>query len=460
MLMPWAILLLRLKDQDPAPFTKEFAERYFTHIGAGTGNLVDYFLETSHGNADIGSSEVYGWFDLPHTMAELNRYTQEQQLVFDKKTKAERDSDPRFVNRQRRQKIVEWGEEAAAANKIDLTRFVATLLVFSGGVDYFGRPGRTVVNFNAADPTLFSIDLTGVAHEMGHGFSFSHSRRDGAPDEYGDLWDIMSAYSVNSATGADLPPGVDPEYRRVGPGLNAANMDLMGWLDPARVWHGGAGVVTLRPLHRLDLPGYVAARIGSLYAEFRTKERWDNGFTGAAVLFHHTGPHPDDGRLCSYLSPGKNAAGATVRALGVGDYWQKGSELDLYADFVRVTVTRIDTQSREADLDIQLRPARRQPLERVYLFGGVAEDGGGLIFIPGKGFRKVPPRSPLFDVLRDMADVLAIDDLSVPAPERNRLADSIFERMHTRLGRVVHARAGYDVPSLPSGAVQRERNEK
>lgn len=449
MQMPWAILLLHLNDQQGAPFPASFAERMFTSAGAGTGNMVDYYREVSHGRADLSGSKVYGWFDLDHSMDELQKYTAREQETYDGWTQAQRDADPNYVNNKRRDKIVAWGEEAATANDIVLSGFTGTLLVYSDNVDYFGRDRRSVVNYNRADPTMFSVDLTGTSHEMGHGFGFAHSRREGAGDEYGDLWDIMSAYTVRDATGVPFPSGVDPAYQRVGPGMNAANMDLMGWLDETLVWEGN-GPVTLRPLHRMDLPGYLAAKVGPTYVEFRMNERWDAAIGKPCVLLHHVAAHPSSGRLCSYQRLGKGPGGMAVRALDAGDGWQQGSESDVFSDFMRITVTRIDANDREAHLDVVVRPAQRPPVEGpLTLLGGVEVDGGGWIWIPGKGLVKVPPRSPLLHVLRDLAELSSVDTLQLALTERNRLSDRVLAGMHARLGRMMQARSEYHVPASP-----------
>src|SRR5262245_58726737 len=141
---PWAVLLLKLSDQNAQPFSRAYAERMFTAAGAGTGNAVDYFRDVSHGRADLGDSAVFGWFRMSHAKADLDAYRLEK-IAEDKK------NGTALANRLTRQRIVDWGLETAAEHDVDLSPYFATILVFSGGVDYFGRPGIAVVNFNRAD---------------------------------------------------------------------------------------------------------------------------------------------------------------------------------------------------------------------------------------------------------------------------------------------------------------------
>jgi hypothetical protein len=126
--------------------------------------------------------------------------------------------------------------------------------------------------------------------EMGHVYGLDHSRADtviacgnDSEMDYKDFWDVMStAGCAHSAQ--------HPRYGFIGPGLNAANMASRGWLDESRVWQTSDNSfdrpVTLRPLHRRDLPGYLAARLGKYLVEFRSKESWDAEITRAAVLIH------------------------------------------------------------------------------------------------------------------------------------------------------------------------------
>jgi hypothetical protein len=67
------------------------------------------------------------------------------------------------------------------------------------------------------------------------------------------------------------------EFDSVGPGLNAWNMRSQGWLDESRVWRGSGtsfdSTIELRPLHRRELPGLLAAELpGGYLAEFSEQQ--------------------------------------------------------------------------------------------------------------------------------------------------------------------------------------------
>jgi M6 family metalloprotease-like protein len=61
---PWAIILCKFSGDASEPFPRKHYEDLFTLSGNGTHNMVDYFLDVSHGQIDVGGSTVLGWYTL------------------------------------------------------------------------------------------------------------------------------------------------------------------------------------------------------------------------------------------------------------------------------------------------------------------------------------------------------------------------------------------------------------
>jgi hypothetical protein len=194
-----------------------------------------------------------------------------------------------------------------------------------------------------------------------------------------------------------------PRFNESGPGLNAANLDRMGWLPAARVWtppHQNSSQVDSFDLVSLsfpDIPGLLAARIGSLYLEFRTPDGWDAGIPFPGVLIHEmSGVNSviiasDLANNVNHWQPGQVFGPPDLEfALKGGTRIEIGA-FDLAAKKVRIKVTQRSTQP------IVVGPGQ--------VFGGVTVGGDGWIILPGGRRVPVPPNSPLVNVMQKMAIV-------------------------------------------------------
>jgi hypothetical protein len=363
---PWAILLTKWSDSGAEPKPRAFFEQLFTTAGTGTFNMTDYFDTMSHASLDLSGSRVFGWFtlDSPQTDYVGNTAPGPGQLG--------------------RNELLAAAKAKAEANGVDLSKFFGVVVCMNTLTDLCGWVGGRAA---LCDPGSFEPTVLG--QEVGHGYGLQHSRIDGSTADYQDPWDTMSTWDSCYFVS-------DPNYTLIGPGLNAWNMRSMGWLDESRVWKPATDAFTeqieLRPLHDRDLPGNLAAEVpgtaGGYLVEFRVAEDWDVAFPRAAVLVHRF----DDGH--SYLMRGTGGNSDLV----AGDTFASGVDLP-YTAFTSVQVDEIDTPRHFAKITLKHRP---RPIIRIpdivgEIFGGVAVDGGGVIWVNGVP-HPVDPWGPLREV--------------------------------------------------------------
>jgi hypothetical protein len=319
---PWLVIVVRFQDDVLLPYelpdgTKAdrlaLHRRLFTGSGTGSMNMVDYFHDVSHGKIDVSDSRVVGVYTIPYRRADYIGNVPPQ---------------PGKINRGG---VLDAGRAAAVAHKIDLTAYSGVVVCGYTPLDLCGWVGGMAA---LCDLNSLSPDLLG--QEMGHGYGSDHSGLDGSTEEYGDPWDTMSTWSPYSAPHA--------EYGRIGPGLNAWNMRLRGWLNEDRVVVVPRDEpvtldVVLGPLHdrgtqpaAIDVNGYLV--------ELRINDRWDAGIPRSCVLVHRAQGNR------SYLMAGTDGSHDLV----AGGRFEKHSFL---GTSVTVSVVSIDRARRRAVVRVE-----------------------------------------------------------------------------------------------------------
>jgi hypothetical protein len=415
---PWAVLLVCF-DDDPEdlPALDEY-ERLFTSAGAGTLNMVEFFRDMSHGKLDLGGSHVYGWYRLS-----VRRDVYVGNVY------------PQPAGKLNRNGLLDLAKSTAAGAGIHLDDYAGVCVSAYGGTDLCGWVGgmAALCDSNSLQPSL-------LGQEMGHGYGLDHARREGSTDDYQDPWDVMStaAWPWMEADNGD--------YTKVGPGLNAWNMRGRGWLDESRVWAGDSSTawdvsVQLRPLHRHDLPGTLAAELGPYLIEFRVPEKWDAAIPRACILVHSfAGNH-------SYLESGTTGQ----QDLGDGDRFTAGNPEFPLAPYYEVEVQSIDEAHETATIRLQCRPAVhfREPGLVGQVIGGVEVDGPGVLIIGGR-IIKIPPRGPARQMLERVADYLNAETTTGLSGSANLQREALTEivrsvaRLYSGAEIVSEAPPGYE----------------
>jgi hypothetical protein len=384
---PFAFILVKFTDDQKEPISLDRARRLFTKVGRGGMFVVDWFDDNSHHSLDIGESQVFGWYPLQESSAEYNQ---------------------KRAQGAARTRILDLGRQAAAAAGVNLSLFQNIVVITNVEVDLFGSTAGVAATAVFANKQIWEVQVAPsvLCQEMIHGVGIpQHARRIGSDADYADPYDVMSmflAYPGVHPTEHDLP---------IGPGLNSAFMDRAGWLDHSRVLTSPARV-DLRPLHRLDLAGYLAALVDGYYIEYRPKLGWDAGFPESLVFVHTLA------NSTSYL----------VKELRVGEQFAVGDPRSPFGDHFSVTVDAIDDAGLRATVDIESRHYKVPVAGPLEVFGGVASDGGGFVILGGK-IVKIPPRSPLLRLVEALVALEALNSPVIPAHLQQRLRVQVLETL-------------------------------
>ncbi len=285
--VPWAILLCKFSRQPSAGTRRRI---YHGHVYQQGHPRISRLLERR-----ILREYRFGWPPVVHGWYTI----------------ASRPKPSEVAASQRWDRFNDCGSmplRAARATPTLVPSGYRTLVITSPGVDEWGTDGAAFLSE--------TIDVTGSAHEMGHGIGMIHSFSDDPNfrdiswaqiGEYDDEWDLMSAANVYTTSTA--------RFGSAPPGLNGFGLDRAGWLPFARTYtfgqNGAASTtVTLAALNHPEVQGSLLVRIPFdpsdlmhyYTVELRSADGWDAGIPGTgSVMLHEVKLNTNDNYYQSYL---------------------------------------------------------------------------------------------------------------------------------------------------------------
>ncbi|MBA3488468.1 MAG: hypothetical protein H0T78_02815 [Longispora sp.] len=266
---PFSVLLCKASNNPAEPAERSFFADMIIH--RGTGGVADYLYDQSRGQLDISSySSIRGWLTTTKSEAEIR-------------------------NLPHRENKISVCVEAARRAGYTPPRDHQVVTIYNFEVGDVGTHNGVLMDTTSYNSSFAAHEMLHTMH-LGHSWSTDQTYLNGKPNanpgEYDDPWDEMSAMNTfSNVSGRFAPAPV---------GLNAFNLDTLGWLPRNRIGVVASpllmttrvriasldveGMSTLPLLVRVPISNNDPTHYYTL--EYRKKLGWDDAIPHDTVLIH------------------------------------------------------------------------------------------------------------------------------------------------------------------------------
>lgn len=298
---PWAVLLCKASDKTAEPHNPSYYQHLFVSHDSAAPTVWDYFWTVSNYTVNLLHSTVSSkWHTVSKTLAQLQAESREQKL---------------------KDCLDAAGSDVASDASI-YYGIIAMYNIDFGGPGDSGASGQKSRTLNGTTKIYAGLVMepwasfqSMLTSEMGHGYGLEHAFATldcGASvnfGEYCDYYDVMGVslggYEYHQPAYFGESGGVD----WAGPGMNAFNLEKLGWIPAGRETNGlGSNTITSltapNPNDLMVIKVPIDADPTHYYTiEYRRKMKWDAGIPADAVVIHEvkSDPVPNHTLPLSYL---------------------------------------------------------------------------------------------------------------------------------------------------------------